>query len=97
MTENKKRSIGKAYTFRGRDQITNKDMYYLCDEYLTFFSYRNGYNVNIRGIIYMQRSKYPRNTWAQKATYRNVMETTAVLDTLDSLVEFDLLKKEGEQ
>ena len=98
MTENKKRSIGKAYQFRGRDKISNKDMYDLCDEYLTFFSNRNEYNnANIRGIIYMQQFKYLRNDWNKKATYRNVMETTAVLDTLDNLVEFDLIKKEGEQ
>ena len=97
MTENKKRSVGKAYQFRGRDKITNKDMYDLCDEYLTFFSNRNGYNVNIRGLIYMQQAKYLRKTWAKKATYRNVMETTAVLDTLDNLSVFDLIKKEGEQ
>ena len=97
MTEYKKRCIGKAYLFRGRDNITNKDMYDLCDEYLTFFSDRNGYSVNVRGLIYMQQAKYLRKTWAKKATYRNVMETTAVLDTLDNLSVFDLIKKEGEQ
>ena len=93
MTENTIKITGNAYLYRGKDNVTNQEMIDLCWNYLNMYK-KDQWSENLRSIIWLQMAKYGGRRSTAKAPTSLIKETTAVLDTLDHLRSFDLLKEQ---